>query len=168
MPALLWHPHTPKNANMLESVQCRASRWASNSRWIPSSLCWSKSSDECIQELNWFSFQQCHKYFSICCIHDSLHHRSSLSYSDNFRLSQVPKRCNPLSIWPVTSSINPFQYSFFVNSPFLQNTISHTVLWIKQSPLFHLALCHFLLNAFCVNKVSAYLSLLCLVGICCF
>ena len=27
-------------------------RWASNSRWIPSSYCWSKCSDECISDLN--------------------------------------------------------------------------------------------------------------------
>ena len=45
----VWDPHTAKNINALESVQRRAAHWASNSRWIPSSHCWSKSSDECIQ-----------------------------------------------------------------------------------------------------------------------
>ena len=69
----VWHPHTAKNINALESVQRRAARWASNSRWIPSSHCWSKSSDECIQALKWPTIQQRHTYFTICCIHDSLH-----------------------------------------------------------------------------------------------
>ena len=35
-------------------------------------------------------------------------------------------------------------YSFFVNSPFLWNTIPHTILRIKQPPLFRLALRRFL------------------------
>ena len=53
---------------------------------------------------------------------------------------------HPLSLRPVTSSINSFRltYSFFVNSPFLWNTIPHTILRIKQPPLFRLALRRFL------------------------
>ena len=133
-----------KNINALESVQRRAARWASNSRWIPSSHCWSKSSDECIQALKWPTIQQRHNYFTICCIHDSLYHRNSLPFSEHFQLSQAPTRCHPLSLRPVTSSINSFRYSFFVNSPFLWNTIPHTILRIKQPPLFRLALRRFL------------------------
>ena len=63
---------------------------------------------------------------------------------DHFQLSQAPTRCHPLSLRPVTSSINSFRYSFFVNSPFLWNTIPHTILRIKQPPLFRLALRRFL------------------------
>ena len=140
----VWHPHTAKNINALESVQRRAARWVSNSRWIPSSHCWSKSSDECIQALKWPTIQQRHNYFTICCIHDSLYHRNSLPFSEHFQLSQAPTRCHPLSLRPVISSINSFRYSFFVNSPFLWNTISHTILRIKQPPLFRLALRRFL------------------------
>ena len=140
----VWHPHTAKNINALESVQRRAARWASNSRWIPSSHCWSKSSDECIQALKWPTIQQRHNYFTICCIHDSLYHRNSLPFSEHFQLSQAPTRCHPLSLRPVTLSINSFRYSFFVNSPFLWNTIPNTILRIKQPPLFRLALRRFL------------------------
>ena len=103
----------------------------------------SLNSDECIQALKWPTIQQRHTYFTICCIHDSLHHRNSLPFSEHFQLSQAPTRCHPLSIRPVTSSINSFRYSFFVNSPFLWNTIPHTILRIKQPPLFRLALRRF-------------------------
>ena len=47
----VWHPHTTKNIDILERVQRRATRWAAGSRWNPSSYCWSKSSDDCLQEL---------------------------------------------------------------------------------------------------------------------
>jgi len=32
------------------------------------------ASDDCIQELHWPTIQQCHNYYSICHVHDSLHH----------------------------------------------------------------------------------------------
>ena len=105
------------------------------------------SSDECIQALKWPTIQQRHTYFTICCIHDSLNYKNSLPFSEHFQLSQAPTRCHPLSIQPVTSSINSFRYSFFVNNPFLWNTIPHTILQIKQPPLFRLALrCFSFLN----------------------
>ena len=31
----VWHPHTTKSINALESVQHRIACWASNSRWNP-------------------------------------------------------------------------------------------------------------------------------------
>jgi len=137
----VWHPYTAKNINVLESVQRKAAHWASNSRWIPSSYCWSKSSDDCLQELNWPSIQIRHNYYSVCYVHDSLHHRNSLPFSEHFQLST---RSHTLTIQPVTSSINSFHYSFFVNSPFLWNTMPYTILQIKKSTLFHAALCNFL------------------------
>jgi len=108
----LWHPHTAKNINVLESVQRRAARWASNSRWITSSYWWSKSPDDCLIELNWLSIQKRHNYYSICYVHDSLHHRDSLPFSKHFLLSQVSTRSHILTIQPVTSSINSFRYSW--------------------------------------------------------
>ena len=124
LPALSWSMQILFGILILLRTSISSIVGASNSKWIPSSCYWRKSFNECIQELNWLSFQQCHKYFSVCCIHDSLHYRNSLSSVS----SQVSTRCNPLSIWTVTSSINPFHYSFFVNSPFLWNTIPHMIL----------------------------------------
>ena len=45
----VWHSYTTKNVNLLESVQCRAACWSSNSRWNPLLLCWSKPSNTRIE-----------------------------------------------------------------------------------------------------------------------
>ena len=53
----VWFLHTAKNINCLKHVQHQAARWASGSRWNPSSYCSTKSSDDCLVELKW---HQCH------------------------------------------------------------------------------------------------------------
>jgi len=130
-------------------MQRRAAFWASNSRWIPLSYCWSKCCDDCIQEFNWHSIQKCHKHFSICCIHGSLHHRNSLPFNQHFQLSQFPTS-SIYNTQPAASSINSFHFLFFVNSPFLWYTIPHVILQVKNSTLFHAALRRFLLMFCCV------------------
>ena len=137
----VWFLHTTKNINSLEHVQCRAARWASGSRWNPCSYSWSKSSDECITELKWPSIHQRHVYFSICQVHDIFHCHN---FVNHFQLSNAPTRSNPLSIQPIQSSINSYRYSFFINSPFLWNSIPYVILRIKQSGPFCLALRRYL------------------------
>ena len=136
----VWHPYTTKNINTLESVLRRAARWASNSKWDAISHCWSKSSDDCIQELHWPTIQQRHNYYSICLVHDSLHHRNSLSFHEHYHLSGTSTKSHPLSIRPVTSTINSYRFSFFVNSPFLWNSIPYAILQLKKSTMFRSAL----------------------------
>ena len=133
----MWHLYSNNNVNLLESIQRRAAHWASNSRWNPLSYCRSKSSDDCIQELHWPTIKQRHKNFSICHVHDSLHHRSSLPFHNHFQLPETTTRSHPLSIRPIVST-------FFVNSPFLWSTIPYSILQIKKSNLFHAALRRFL------------------------
>ena len=136
----VWFLHTTKNINTLERVQSRAARWAAGSRWNTSSYCWSKSSDDCLKELNWPSIHQRHIYFSICQVHDILHNRHCVSFSDHFQLSKV----RPLNIRPASSTINSYRYSFFINSPFLWNAIPYSILKVTQSNLFRSALRRFL------------------------
>ena len=107
----VWHPYTIKNINLLESVQHRAAHWASNSRWNPLLHCWSKPSDSCILELNWPTIKQRHEYFTICHVHDSLHHRNSLPFHEHYQLSETTTRSHPLSIHPIVSTINSYQFS---------------------------------------------------------
>ena len=91
----VWHLYSNTNVNLLESIQCRAVHWASNSRWNLLSYCCSKSSDDCMQELHWPTIKQRHKYFSICHVHDSLHHRSSLPFHNHFQLPKTTTRSHP-------------------------------------------------------------------------
>ena len=139
----VWFLHTAKNINCLEHVQHQAAHWASGNRWNPSSYCWTKSSDDCLVELKWPSIHQRHVYFSVCQVHDILHHHNSTKHfqlsNNNFTTS------HPLTIQPISSSINSYRYSFFVNSPFLWNTIPYAILKIKQSSSFHVTLRRFLL-----------------------
>ena len=97
-----------------------------------------------LMTIHWPTIKQRHKYFSICHVHDSLHHRSSLPFHNHFQLPEISTRSHPLSIRPVVSTINSYRFSFFVNSPFLWNTIPHSILQIKKSNLFHAALRRFL------------------------
>ena len=105
----VWFLHTAKNINTLERVQLRTARRAAGSRWNPSLYCWSKSSDDCLKELKWPSIHQCHIYFSICQVHDILHNRNSISFSDHFH----PSKVRPLNIRPASLTINSYRYSFF-------------------------------------------------------
>ena len=136
----VWFLHTAKNINILERVQLRAARWAAGSRWNPSLYCWSKSSDDCLKELKWPSIHQRHIYFSICQVHDILHNRNSISFSDHFH----PSKVHPLNIQPASSTINSYCYSFFIDSPFLWNTIPYYILKITQTSPFRSALRRFL------------------------
>ena len=139
----VWFLHTAKNINCLEHVQHRAARWASGSRWNPSSYCWTKSSDDCLVELKWPSIHQHHVYLSVCQVLDILHHHNS---TKQFQLpNNTSTRSHPLTIQPISSSITSYRYSFFVNSPFLWNNIPYAILKIKQSNSFRVTLCHFLL-----------------------
>ena len=108
----VWHLYSNTNVNLLESIQRRAACWASNSRWNPLSYYWSKSSDDCMQELHWPTIKQRHKYFSICHVHDSLHHRSSLPFHNHFQLPETTTRSHPLLIRPIVSTINSHRFSF--------------------------------------------------------
>jgi len=132
----IWHPHTTQNINALESVQCRAACWMSSNKWNAISYCWSKPSDDCIQELHWPTIHQRHNYYFICHVHDSLHHRNSLSFHEHYQLCGTSTRSHSLSIHPITSTINSYCFSFFVNSPFLWNSIPYTILQLKKSTVF--------------------------------
>ena len=140
----VWFLHTAKNINTLERVQNRAARWAAGSRWSSSSCCWSRSSDVCLKDLKWPSIHQRHIYFSVCQVHDILHNRNSISFSDYFQLSIAPTRSHPLTIRPASSSLNFYRFSFFVNSPFLWNAVPYNILRLVLTSPFRHALRRFL------------------------
>jgi len=95
-----------------------------------------KTSDVCLQKLNQHAIQQCHKYCSICLVHDSLYYKNSLTFYDQNQLSENCTRSHPLSIWPVKSTINSYCFSLFANSPFLWNSIPYAVLQIRSRVYF--------------------------------
>ena len=126
----------------MESIQRRAARWVCGSRWNPQTHQWSKSSTSCQQELKWPSLQTRRKYFAIAQAHDILHKRVSLPFP--FKFSNSCTRSHHLSL--ATSCIFNYCFSFFINIPFLWNSIPLEILQISKSAPFQMALRRFLFN----------------------
>ena len=109
----VWRPHTARDISGLESIQCRAARWACGSQWDPISRKWSKSSDDCLNSLRWPSLTDRRNYLSVSTLYDILNNRTSLSFHDYYRCNTSYTRAHELSIVPLLSSINSHRYSFF-------------------------------------------------------
>ena len=122
----VWNPFTDKDISMLEKVQRRASRWACGSRWVPHSLAWSKCSDTCLRELGWPLLSTRRNYLSVRLLHDIMHNRYFVKFSEFCTFVSSCTRHHSLAIVPSRSTINAFRYSFFVNVPFIWNTIATT------------------------------------------
>ena len=141
----VWCLHLTKDVSHVESVQRHAARWVCGSRWNSTSHMWSKSSDSCINELQWSSLHIRRSYSSICLTHDILRNRVSIPFSKHFQFSSSVTRTHPLTLSIPSSSINPYRFSFFVNTPFLWNTISDYILQLSNRAAFRSALRRFLL-----------------------
>ena len=57
-----------------------------------------------------------------------LNNFTPIKFSDYFQYNELTTRSHPLTIYPISSSINGYQYSFFVNTIFLWNSITYDVL----------------------------------------
>ena len=126
--SIVWNPHTSSDINLLEAVQNRAARWIC-ATWNRDTYSWSKSSSTCLEELKWPSLACRRTYFSIDYLHSILHHKNL--FSNFFKLKpNSSTRSHQLTLQPISSSINAFRYSFFVNSIFLWNRIPLDILSI--------------------------------------
>ena len=140
----VWCLHSEKDVSHLESIQRRAARWVCGSRWNPVSRNWSKSSDSCLQELHLSPLHTRRAYFSLSLAHDILHKRVAIPFSQYFQFSTTTTRSHPMTLCVPSSTINPRRYSFFVNTPFLWNSIPLRILQLPDAAAFWSALCHFL------------------------
>ena len=67
----------------LELFQWCAARWTCGRHWSPSTNRWSKSSDVCLQELQWPTLASSRNYLSVSMMHDIMYDRySSLKLVD--------------------------------------------------------------------------------------
>ena len=139
----VWYLHSSGDIKQLESVQRRATRWVCGSQWNPVHKHWSKSSDHCINQLQWPSLHQRQNYFTACQVHNILNHQSAIPSSQYFPMvNRHPS--NPSALDISISTISPYCYSFFINSPFLWNNIPAKILQITNMKLFRVALKRFL------------------------
>ena len=70
------------------------------------------------------------KFRIILSVHDILHQRSCIDFNTYFTVRTTCTRSHSLSLFCRQTSIDSFRYSFFVNSVFLWNRISHSILSI--------------------------------------
>ena len=124
---LLQQSIAAKNTNLIESVQRRAARWI-KSYFDPLTIQWTKSSDECLRELEWPSLGQRRNYGCVTMLYAILNKLTPIKFSDYFQINDLLTRSHPLTIRCLPSSINAFCHSFFVNSIFIWNLIPFDVL----------------------------------------
>ena len=139
----VWSPHTAHDICLFEAVQRRAARWACGSQWNPLSRGWSKSSDDCLDALCWPTIGSHRDYLLLSVLYDIPNKRTSLFYCDYFHNTSFT-RAHELAIVPLQSSINCYQYSFFVNTVFLWNKVPFHILSMKSVIPFCCALYHFI------------------------
>ena len=115
-----------------------------------SGWCWSgwlsflPSTSTCLNHLQWPSLHDRRKYFAICKLHSIFYGQLPIPFHEYFHFSKSQTRSHSLSINLKPSSINPYRYSFFINTPFLWNSIPVSILKISQTKLFRSALRRFL------------------------
>ena len=106
----------------------------------------SKSSTSCLQDLRWPALHTRQSYFTITQVHNILHDRVSIPFNSHFKFSSTNTRSHSLSLTTSSSTINAYHFSFFINSPFLWNSVPVEILQISKAIPFRMALRQFLLS----------------------
>ena len=139
--AQVWNPHTTKNMTAIESVQWRAACWATGSQWNPDFKSWTKSSADCMSSLKWPTSETRRIYLCVTFLYDILHKRySSLHFDSFYKFKSFCTRQHSLCIVPLQATINAYWYSLFVNTPFIWNSVLHSIISITKVESFCKAL----------------------------
>ena len=97
-------------------------------KWDKVSRCWSKTYEECRSQLSWPTVQQRHQLLSCCQTFKIIHvNLDCLNFNDYLCFNQSSTRSHSLTLRCTRSRINSLRYSFFVNIPFLWNTIPYDI-----------------------------------------
>ena len=118
---LLDFPSTAPN------VQKRAARWIC-AKWDRSTFCWSKSYEDCRRELKWQTLQQRRHMLSCCQVYKITKQLDCLDFDTYFKYRISVTRSHDGTLVIPSSRINAFRYSFFVNVPFLWNSLPAKVI----------------------------------------
>ena len=100
-----------------------AARWIC-AKWDKVSRCWSKTYEECRSQLSWPTVQQRHQLLSCCQTFKTIHNLDCVNIDDYLCFNQFSTRSHSLTLRCTRSRI---RYSFFVNIPFLWNTIPYDI-----------------------------------------
>ena len=125
--APVWSPHQKGVKDELENVQKRAARWIC-AKWDRSTFCWSKSYEDCRRELKWQTLQQRRHMLSCCQVYKITKQLDCLDFDTYFKYRISVTRSHDGTMVIPSSRINAFRYSFFVNVPFLWNSLPAKVI----------------------------------------
>ena len=119
-----------KDIQLLESIQRHAARWVCGSRWDPSVFSWSKSSDQCLNQLGWPLLKLRRDYLSVNLLYDIINNIITVKLTDFCSFVSSCTRQHSLSIFPLQSTINTLRYSFFGNISFIWNKVPFIIIII--------------------------------------
>ena len=142
----VWNPHTQKCIKQLETIQCRGAKWVCGAQYNPSNFTWTPSSSQCCTILKWPPLADRRKFRIIQTVHDIVHQHSCIDFNRYFTVLSTCTRSHCLSLFYRQASINAFRYSFFVNSIFLWNCVSYSILSIHDRVSFKSRLFSFLFS----------------------
>ena len=73
----------------------------------------------------WVAFLELRRnYACVLLLYTIFNNFTPIKFSDYFQLNELTTRSHLLTIYPISSSINSYRYSFFVNTIFLWNSIT--------------------------------------------
>ena len=125
--APVWSPYLRKDIDRLEKVENRAARWI-GAKWNSSTYQWSKSSELCRSELHWPTLETRRKVLSCCQTFKIIHHMNCIDFDKYFSFTLLSTtRSHSLSLQCKSSRVNAYRHSFFVNSPFIWNSLPFSV-----------------------------------------
>ena len=104
-------------------MQKCAARWIC-AKWDKVKYGWTKTYEECCSDLNWATVHQRHLLLTCCQAYKTINNFDSLQFDDYFCFNQSSTRSHRLTLRCASSRI---KYSFFINLPFLWNTISFNI-----------------------------------------
>ena len=142
----VWMPYYKKDITLIESVQKRASRWICGSSFNPCTYQWDPPSDACLAQLKWPYMTTRFTRLSLMFLHDLLHQKLSVKFSDFFQFRNSSTRSHRLTLMCKHSHINAYRYSFFVNVINFWNKLPLSVASISGRHAFASAVCNYFMN----------------------
>ena len=152
--APVWSPHTQKDMDLIERIQSRGMHWIC-SRWNLVTYSWSKSYEQELQEVEWLTIKERHNFLTLCQVYKVIKFMDCLNFKEYFTYNKRPARNNHyLLLQCVSSRINTYRFSFFINLQFLLNKLLMPIL--QASPLqFHVLQLALLIYLFII--INTYL-----------
>jgi hypothetical protein len=93
----VWSPYLKKDLLALEKVQKRAARWMC-AQWNKQNYTWSKSYNECCNELQWTTLDQRRDILTCCQVYKIVNHLVCIPFNRYFSFSSCTSHSHNLKL----------------------------------------------------------------------